>query len=490
MSRKTLLFLSAAHCHVCIWHNGRLSAPIYFAGSDKELEQFAGFVKTHRDPALLLTDLIEEDFRTEDVPHLRGGERDALIRRKLEQYYRNTPFRLAVLLRRRSDGRRDDDMLFSALTNPALISPWLDIMLTHNVALVGIYSLPHISAPLLSATPPDHLLLLSWEKYAGLRQSYFDTGRLRFSRLTPFGGNTTFGATAATEAARTQQYLKNLSQLPPGAPLHVQVICHANDRLELEAQLSGDNDLHFACLDLQELGRRIGANSDYTDSDATPLFLHLLATRSPHTHYAAAEHTHFLLLSQLRRALFGTCAAIAAGCALWTAANLMQGMALEENRREIEAQTAQLSQQSVQIIHNFPDALAPASEMKTAVLLSRQLDNASPPPQLILDGLSRTLDEFPALHIAKLSWQTNRDEAAIAHDPVILLDGELDEFGGGYRAALDYVERFRQALIGRGYEATAQSLPLDVSPQGSIADSSLDGRHAQFSLKIFRRAAT
>jgi hypothetical protein len=504
MSRKTLLFLSAADCQACTWQNGELSAASCFAANAEGQEQFAAFLKIHRAPVYLLTDLVEEDFRHETVPHLRGNDRSALIQRKLEQYYRNTPFRQAITLQRRKDGRRDDDMLFSALTNPALITPWLDIMLAHNIALVGIYSIPIISAPLVKDIASD-CLLLSWERNAGLRQTYFDANLLHFSRLTPINESSSFVATAGTEAARTQQYLKNLSLLRTGQPLNVTIICHANDRRQLEAHLIDDSNMHYAYLDIQDMGRHIGSKTIYLDSDAAPLFLHLLAAQPPRSHYAAAEHTHLLNLSQLRRSLLGLSAAFITASLLWTASNITETIAQKDEELAIKIQTSQLSQQTRQVIQNFPSTLASATDMKTAVILSRNLDNFSPPPQIILDGLAYTLDGFPIIRIDKLSWQINSGEAgmasavtprgsatAIVPAQVILLNGELDEFTGDYRAALEYLERFRQALIQRGYSVTVLTLPLDVSPQGSIAADTCDGsiKLAQFSMKISWRVAT
>ncbi len=504
MARKTLLFLSAVQCQAYTWQNGEFSAAECFAYNAEGQEQFTVFLQTHHDPTLLLTDLVEEDFRHETVPHLRGSDHTALIQRKLEQYYRNTPFRQATTLQRRKDGRRDDDMLFSALTNPALITPWLNIMLAHNIALVGIYSIPNISSPLVKDISSG-CLLLSWEKHAGLRQTYFDANLLNFSRLTPINESSSFVATAGAEAARTQQYLKNLSLLPPGQPLNVTIICHTNDRHKLEANLIDDSNMHYAYLDIQELGRHIGSKTIYPDSDATPLFLHLLAAHPPRSHYAAAEHTHHIQLLQLRRSLLGLSAALAAGSLLWTAANIMKTIAMKDAVLALKVQSSELSQQTRQIIQGFPSTLASASDMRTAVILSRNLDNISPPPQIILNGLAHTLDGFPTIRIDKLSWQTNSGEAGMASTAtprgsaaaiipaqIILLNGELEEFTGGYRAALDHLERFRQALIQRGYSVTALTLPLDISPQGSIAADTCDGSNkpAQFSLKLSWRMAT
>ena len=510
MSRKTLIFLGANSFHACTWKDGVLSGAQRFADNPDGKEQFAAFLQTHRDPAYLLTDLIEEDFRYETVPHLRGSEHNELIQRKFEQFYRNTPFREVMLLQRQKEGRRDDEMLFSALTNPALILPWLNTMLAHNIPVVGIYSIPNISAPLIKHIPSNNLLLLSWEKHAGLRQTYFDAKLMHFSRLTPRSAGGSFSEAVATESVRTQQYLKSLSLLPPVQALNVHIICHANDKPGLQALLNDDTDINYVYIDIQELGQRIKSKTDYADSDATPLFLHLLATRPPRSNYAAAEHTHFFQLLQIRRSLLWLSGVLAAACLLWSSANMLEGYWLNDESESLKEQASKLSQQTQQITSGFSNTLASATDMKTAVLLARKLENYSPAPQKILDGLGKTLDVFPHIRIKKLSWQMNAAPDAVtpatvtsttaqqagtaANYPaqVILLSGELTEFAANdYRNMLDYLERFQQALKQHDYSVTALTLPLDISPKGSIAASVGEDntKPAQFSLKLVWRPA-
>ncbi len=511
MSRKTLMFLGADSFHAYTWENGVLSAAQRFAENPDGKEQFAAFLQAHRTPAYLLTDLIEEDFRYETVPHLRGSEHTSLVQRKFEQYFRNTTFRQAVLFQRQKEGRRDDEMLFSALTNPALISPWLNAMLAHNIPIVGIYSVPNISASLIKNISSDNLLLLSWEKYAGIRQTYFDANLMRFSRLTPISNSSTFSETVAAESVRTQHYLKSLSLLPPGQALNIHIICHANDKPGLQALLNDDTDMHYIYVDIQELGQRIKSKTDYTDSDATPLFLHLLATQPPGSSYAAPEHTHFFQLLRIHRSLLWLSGALAAACLLWSAANMWEGRWLNDESESLREQTSKLSKQTQQISSSFSSKLADATDMKTAVLLTRKLENYSPPPQKILDGLSKTLDGFPRIRIGKLSWQmsaapdtvtpatvtptTGQQAGATANYPaqVILLSGELTEFAASdYRNMLDYLERFQQELKLHDYSVTALTLPLDISPKGSIAASvgKDNTKSAQFSLKLVWRPAS
>ncbi len=72
-----------------------------------------------------------------------------LLDRKLNQMFRGTPFRHAVVLDRESAGRRDDRVLYTSITNPELLTPWLDLLDAARAPLVGIYSAPLLSARLL-----------------------------------------------------------------------------------------------------------------------------------------------------------------------------------------------------------------------------------------------------------------------------------------------------------------------------------------------------
>jgi hypothetical protein len=475
MSRKTLFFLSSDNFHAHVWKNGALAKASYFPHSAEGLEQLSVFLQTHREPAYILVDLIEEDFRHEIVPHLSGANHHALIQRKFEQYYRNTQFRLARRQRRQSEGRRDDEMLFSALTNPARITAWLDLLLLHKTPIVGIYSLPHASIPLVKDIDYDQLLLLSWEKNAGLRQSYYFNQRLRFSRLTP-------------------QYLQSLSLTPQGELLKVLIICHADDRPQLDARLSSNKYMMYSYLDLQQLGKRIKSLDEFPDSDATPLFLHLLATKPPRGNYASPQQTRYFQLWQTRRGLFGLAAATALACLVWSTLSLIEGSGVAAEIDSFKSQAGRMLQEAQQITQKFPSATqgpsgsaAPASDMKTAVTLFRSLQQYSVPPQQILKSLADTLDSFPRIRTSKLGWQMGA--AGNAPEQVITFNGELSDFGSDYRGALNYLERFQLVLARAGYSVTPLRLPLDFSSQGSISADNDDNsaKPSVFSLKIVWR---
>ncbi|HQS57272.1 MAG: hypothetical protein B7Y56_00105 [Gallionellales bacterium 35-53-114] len=492
MSRKILFFLSSDSFHAHVWKNGALSAPFYFTTTLDGLAKFSDFLKAYPDPAYLLVDLIEEDFRQETVPHLIGANRHALIQRKFEQYYRSTPFRMASLQQRQSEGRRDDELLFSALTNPARISAWLELLLLHNTPIVGIYSVPHASIPLIKDVDSDHLLLLSWEKNSGLRQSYFLNKRLRFSRLTSINPNGTFADAIATESARTHQYLQSLSLTPQGELLNVHIICHASDRAQLDARLPANLHMRYGYLDLQQLGKSFKSQYVFPDSDATPLYLHLLATQPPRASYAASKQTHFYQLWQTRRGLLGLAAATALACLAWGTFSFLEGKAVSGEIDSIKDQASRMMRDTQQITQHFPistrnaqGGTASASDMKTAVTLFRNLQYYSVPPRQILQGLTETLNNFPSIYTDKLAWQSSA-AAGPYPEQIITFNGELADFGNDYRGALNYLERFQLMLTRAGYSVTPVKLPLDFSTKGSIgADiGESSDKPSDFSLKI------
>jgi hypothetical protein len=96
MKHSLLLFLSANRLHAQLMTGGKIELQQDFTDTTNGLEEFASFLQTATCPAYLLTDLIEEDFRHEIVPHLTGGNRTALLKRKFDQFYRGTPFHQAT----------------------------------------------------------------------------------------------------------------------------------------------------------------------------------------------------------------------------------------------------------------------------------------------------------------------------------------------------------------------------------------------------------
>jgi len=497
MKHTLLLLLSAGHLHAQAMIGSKIATQSEFSDSPDGLRNFAAFLQTFKHPTYLLVDLIEEDFRQETVPHLIGRNRAALLQRKFDQFYRGTPFRQATLLQRQKTGRRDDDMLFSALTNPSLITPWLEVMLAQQIPLAGIYSVPQISEPLVKHHPSEHLLLISWEKSSGLRQTYFSNHRLQISRLTPLHSDLTFQDAVVRELSRTYQYLKSLSLLPSGQTLDVRILGNSHELIELQLKLPRSADMHYDFVDLADIARQLKIDYRFTDSDASQIFLRQLAAKPPAAHYADAAHTRYFTLKQLRRALNWISGVLLLTCVLLGAADVWQSSGDANEATFLQAQAQRTLNEAQKITHTFPNTYAPASDMKAGVSVMRKLAQYGYTPDEVLRPISRILDRYPQIELDDITWQMSATEpvapGALADVPaqVTTLKGHLTGFANDYRAALGYLESFQRELTAQGYQVTALSKPLDISPGGSIADRRSTGPDTLgFSLKISRRPPT
>lgn len=501
MLDRLLLFLSASQLHAQLMAGGKITVRHEFGNSNEGREAFTDFLQTAKCPAYLLVDLIEEDFRLETIPHLRGRNHRALLQRKFDQHYRGTPFRQATLLQRQKTGRHDDEMLFSALTNPALVTPWLEIMQTRNIPLAGIYSVPLVSTPLLGNNVPNHLLLISWEKSAGLRQSFFNNNRLQISRLTPPGTGASFQDTVAKELGRTCQYLKSLSLLPEGQNLDVRIIGHRDDLAELQSRLPVDADMRYDLADIEEIAGQIKLDFNFIDSDASQIFLHALAAKPPQTHYAQTVHTHHFTLWQLRNMLNRLSGAVLVGSLLWGTANLIPSNDTANASEALRIQTQLALNEAQQITRALPATHIPATDMKTSVSIMRKLDQYAYTPQAVLKPISMVLDHFPQIELDNFDWRMNgggpdTNDAAVRTGQIpdtgttITIKASLHGFAGNYRAALSYLDYFQRELDATGYQVTVINRPLDVSSGGTITDQrEAPEKKLDFLLQLIRKTS-
>ena len=220
-----ILFLTARSLTCYRGEGSALALEEKFAADEQGIAGFANFLDSASLPFHLVVDLNEEDFRVESVAHVRGRDRQVLLDRKLQQFYRNTDYRSARLQERETGGRRDDRVLFSALTNPDLLGPWVDILIGKRIGIKGISSVPLLMesfAGWLGLDRLPHLLLVNLEE-AVLRQTYLQEGRLKFSRLLPRIVSDNPAETVPAECRHTRQYLERLKLLPHDQPLEVHV---------------------------------------------------------------------------------------------------------------------------------------------------------------------------------------------------------------------------------------------------------------------------
>lgn len=418
--RKHLLYLSSERLDAWLWESGRLSGPASFVPSRAGLDAFMDYLgDTGPDsPALLLADLVEEDFQRLLVPHVGGKPGRNLLERRLLQQYRETPYRQATIQGRSDEGRRDDVVLCSALTNPALLQPWTEAMEWLKVPLAGVYSVPLLSSELAGRLGLDreheHLLLVTKET-AGMRQSYFHNGQLKFSRLTLAVDREGLPVNAGVETARTQQFLVSVRLLERGEVLNT-VMMAQDEELERwagQCESGAEAVYHFI-----PLGVAAGlAGIDHLAASAPladPLFLELLARTSPASHYRLGAVGRYYRLWQTRVTLFSSTAAVALCGLLWVMGNLWAYADAKREGDRLSLEAAGYDASYRISMSDMPPALEPTANMRAAVTVERLLAQQAPRPSEMLAMLSGALDRVPQVQIARLDWHVDAGGSAVA----------------------------------------------------------------------------
>ncbi|MYN07911.1 hypothetical protein [Pseudoduganella aquatica] len=512
MRRKHLFYLSSDRLDAWLWQSGKLSGPASFAATRAGLDAFLGYLE-HKHPgapALLLADLVEEDFQRMLLPHVGGKAGRNLLERRLLQQYRETPYRQAMAQGRAEEGRRDDILLCSALTNPLLLQPWTDALALLKVPLAGLYSVPLLSEELVSrlglGREHEHLLLVT-QQTAGVRQSYFHDGRLKFSRLTLATDREGALVNAGAETARTQQFLVSVRLIERGEQLHAVMVAPEPDleRWSAQCESGPETAYHFIPLaiaaGLAGLGGAGNLGQPSTDAPlADPLFLELLARTQPAGQYPLGEDSRYYRLWRIRQTLMSSSAALAACALLWTGGNLWAYADAQHEGSRLVMEAAGYDASYRVSMSDMPPSLAPTANMKAAVTIERLLATQAPAPIDMVGMLSAALDKVPQVQIVRLDWRVAADgadpEAAIPSSVLgipskppqsLRVEAEIPLVASSTRAIVDSMNAFAQELARNPRLTVAIERPvLDVSSSAKLSGSTgaAGGKPAPFILNL------
>lgn len=445
-----LLHLTVAGLVAHRWRNGRLTEESRFDTTPAGLAAFAAYLRDHADGCYrLLADLAGETLCHETIPLLRGRDRQAMIRRRLDQAFPATSLVATRSLGRTRRERREERLLLAALTDPATVAPWLAAIADAEVVFAGVFSPPHLATVLLPqlALARGVCLLLSVHG-AGLRQTVFEDGEPRLTRLTPLDDPcpAEIAAAAVTESVRLRQYLAGQRRLLPGTALPVRLLAPAAWHDELARAAADSDGLAFGIVDLAD---RSGVPPP-PDGRADALFLDLLATSPPALQFAGPstlrrfrQREQALTLRRLAAGalLSGIVFAAAGEADTGRLGREIAGIATE--RGAIAARLADLRTAAVP-----PGAAGsrPADEELPRIAAHyRQLLRREGGPAGFYRAVGRGLDTAPALALTALDWRI--DDAGTEIGTVEGRTEAGDEAGfAAFVAAIENDRRFRVAV--------------------------------------------
>ena len=519
--RKQLLYLTNNALTVRLWQRGRLSEGIEFHNDAQGWAALSDYLSAYRQvPVYLLMDLIEEDFQRDTIPHVLGKTRQNLIERRLLQLYRDTPYRHASRQGREKTGRKDDVMLFNALTNPALINPWVDAIAQQQVPIAGIFSCALLSELLFKklALPMGPVLLITHQS-SGLRQNFFHNGHLRFSRLIQLAQDSpeAVAGLAMQEIAKTRLFLANARLLQRGEPLQIVALDHPAYLASLQQRHNEANDSTCHGISIDQASAQLGLKSALQDRMADVLMLSLLSRTPPQSHYALPEKNNTYLLWQIRLACHILSGATLAGCLMWSGVNALDAMSAAERLHQHQQATRNNQHRYTEVVASMPKTDVNPHDMKAVVDVHTLLLQNRPTPKDILNRISRVLDHLPQLQVNELQWEvigstgsTGSTDSSVAPAPSaevpdgaliglliglptrpaesVTLKGEIVPFDGDYRHALHMVNQLVAELKQTGtLEVSVLHLPLDIGAKVALAGQAgqeIGNDRAGFELKV------
>ena len=512
MSIKLVLFFTASGHALYRWGGSGLELDANFAPDEEGLADFRAHLKGRRGAlAYVLADLAGEDFHEDQIPYLRGADRQSVVDRRLAQRYRDTRLAAALPLGYASGERRSERLLLASFTNTQQFTAWLDALAESGSRLSGVYSVP-LLAPALAARlgVRGGRAFVVTANSTGLRQCYVHEGRLRFARLerTAEMDPEALAAFVRAETLRLVQYLSTLRALPrEGPPIQVIVVTPAGQRAAFEQALVSDARLAFHTVPMEEAARKVGIKRLAAGAAGEQLFLHLAVQSPPKEQFARLEDRRSFFLWRLQRAIATAGVAGFAACLLYAGVQWIDLFGLKDQISVQQREAREATQQYERITASFPVTQTTTDNLKATVVEFTRMaaQSASPEPALVY--LSQVVDKFPQMEIELVQWRTGKLEEATATGgpadkrPAAPAAGDMMQMlevsgrvnaikRSDYRAITGEVQRFAQALrADPAWRILRTQLPFDVTSEGTLSGDigSAEGSEApKFSVLIGR----
>ncbi len=514
---------------------GSLASRREFPATDEGFAAFEAYLPDVAAHAVrFFTDLAEEDFRADTVPHVGAKDRDTMLARKLGQIYRNAPYRHALLQGRETTGRRDDRVLYAAITSAEVVKPWLDAIERREIPLAGMHSAALLGARLLDVADvrQPHVLLVHLSPGEALRQTYFRDRELRLTRLThvDLQEGQTLGALLADETTRTWQYLDNLRSFAAADRLHVVILAHPRDHGAIHPALQGFDQLGYQLLDSDQVAAKIGLKPPPRTSSAEEILLHLFERKPAENHFASSEMRRHWTFREARKAVSTVAAGVLALGLIVGGMTLFTIMRTADGDQRTAREVMNLNREYDQLSRSLPSSGMGGTAMRDAVTFHSRFIQNFPSIGGFVVPLSAALEAHPAVRLNQLAWQaTDNPNATPALTPqlarvpppvksiarggevaartsapdeatpsftrgrfeVALLEAVVNVPQHDFRSALGEVEGLVADIRKlKGYDAQVIESPLDVRPslalQGRNVEREPGSMEARFVVRIVR----
>jgi hypothetical protein len=499
-SDKRIILINFEGLTVYGLDNDRLMKLATFIDDDVGHDKFRTYII---DESLKQTSLIvdspAEDFIVEKVIHVGPFDRKTFLERKLEHHFRHAEFRSAKVLGRDTSGRRDDRVLFSAITQTRNIDNWVRVMLQEQVSIKGVTS-PAFAickvARELGLETSNEIFLVNWQRN-GIRQSLISNHKLTFSRLTPLPMDPEADlAKAILDATlQSQEYLERIGLLETGsAPdLHVVTPLLEDDAFVDQDGATDLGDIvHHNSIDLMPIDKYGGPQNEIT---AILLCLDWGVRNSGFGNiYASAATMRFTRLRTQRNFIALGCLLVLMLGAAISAPILTNSLRSQSGYRAVTLAMQPVQEQYDELTAQFPATPIPSAAMELVVNSYDLLNSQNHYPVELLSEISQVVAQHPSINLSSLVWKLVAGEEFLEINDAIQAGAatiEVELFGSqlgtaGFETADERLRAFIDALSAiEGATVTPIRLPVETGPNASVtAVVGGDDFDSEFSLSV------
>ncbi len=494
MAGKAIIYISNQALIIYRWYGKKLAEDLRLENTDQATLKLTEYFQSHANkPIKVVFDILEEMYSLESLPHLNSRDRKAMITRKQRQMFAGLNFIYTDYKGRSDTERRDDLVLFSAITEEKSVNRWLQSLFEAKVRVSGLYSLPVLMeffAQQLQGKQYKLLISISRTKQGILlRQSFFNNNILALSRFKQINeaDQQALAAEIKEDVNRSERFIARHFNITNTDNLAVYFFASGKMGKVLFEQIDfSDIRIRPTLLLTNDFAQAQGYEIDSHES--LPAYISGLAAkkRGLPSHYHEPK-SHFYYFHYVVKVVLNSCSALIVLVTLaYSFTQIMSTSSLYDQEDDLRKQRNTILKkltmtQTPPLFKSFNPF-----ELAEQIKLYQQLKNASLSPDKLLNAISLALENSPKIILTKLEWGKQSEQGIqqqtdgfmdpsamdneVVAEPVIetvpiSLQAKVSGFDGSYRHILVMIEQFKMRLLDNQKILNVQTvkLPIDIS---------------------------
>jgi hypothetical protein len=464
----------------------------------KSLEEY--LKQSVKIPIHILLDVIDEEFFHESIPHVFGKDKHQVVKRSAERLFRqNHGYYYFQNQGREKEGRRNDKILLSGLTNYAHLQAILDLLHCYQIPIVTIWSLPIISQKLIPILKLEKksLLIVSLQNAKMLRLTFVHNGLLSTSRLASIyhGGelqSEEFSQELIKEVEQTQKYLTNKRLLGFNEAIHICVIVSDHDYNYLKEKISNFKRNDYRIISTVNIEQYLKIKNNNIPNTLSVFSELCFKENIFKNHYTTTKEKKSYFSYLYKKILLNSSYLLFIISIIVAQYFFSQGEKFYNKtdyiNKEVDEKNNYYVQNYLPLEEKFQDAVIMHSAVQASNELKRNKKN-SPLDFYILLSKSYAQSGLDSIKFTQINWYFditkkpnknsgssdpmtgNEDLSMISDDnsnvrPVAIIQGELPLYDNQFRNAVLQLDILTQALESQEQikKVTVNKYPIDVRP--------------------------